>query len=917
MYRDTDYLNYNDLNKVENELKQENEKLTKLNPSTPTFSSKEWKENDFPYIQEIDRIERGVNELAKNYYEPEGWQECKTWLEGNETSQVIKSFSYKDINRWINNYNLIKEKLDTYKTKIIKGTRIEINSVKNQNSSKFTIYGASEQETRSGKNLLENKTKNSGTSNGITFTLNDNGSYTIRGTNDNNGNSAVFLSSSSNKTVLKAGTYYTIPTGLSGVLMVGYTGSKYINLSTISSGTFTLEEDTQMQVYVQVYKGITKTFNGEIVYPMISTTPITVDDYEPYGAMPSPDYPSEIKTVGIKNLFDLDLNKKFQTSRVKVTEIKDGFRLDFTQTTGLQYTSFKLENYENLLNKKISLNCISKGNHNPKVKVYGCTETGGLSSLYSEFPKANGGTITLPSALKSGDVGLALVFYIDGGRATTDGYAEYTNIMLEEGEISHNYVPYGNWLRLDNYSRNKFKTVEKNKTLTKNGITITINDDYTITMNGTGTANTWVEFICKFDGTTSEATTIPIVKLDNTKTYSILRKGISGTSTGTNNVVIVSDINNTQLTFSSTKIEPVISKNIDGLYRGWLRYGANTTCNNYTFSMQIEEGKTVGEYEPYRDDVTYINLDKENLFDKNKINKINAYFETSGNIISNVNNRVIYIECLPNTNYLIEQGISTLSNHLLDIATTNILPNEGVEINNVSRMGNNKTQIYTTNNTAKYLIFRIRSGDDVDSYYSNFKIYNGTTPYYELCSIDDVRNELEVVSGKGIQRIGKYVFNGSENWVLGNTLTNTIDFRINENIGAKITGGNHTLGLCSHLVGEPNGASVDKECFWFNQNGYIRLRVNKTIASTVANFKTWLSNNPVTLYYILNEEQPFEIEPTNIKLFEGYNNIELLTDVDTEMECEYIYEIGDKTTIWNLMSFIEWNKESEIEWSDL
>lgn len=128
-----------------------------------------------------------------------------------------------------------------------------------------------------GKNLLENKTKNQGVSNGITFTLNDDGTYILNGANNNNGNSAVFLSSSSNKTMLKAGTYYSIKPPYSNMSLVGYTGSKYINLA-----KFTLYEDTEMEVYLQVLKGTTTTFNNVKVYPIISTIPITEDDYEPY-----------------------------------------------------------------------------------------------------------------------------------------------------------------------------------------------------------------------------------------------------------------------------------------------------------------------------------------------------------------------------------------------------------------------------------------------------------------------------------------------------------------------------------------------------------------------------------------------------------------------------------------------------------
>lgn len=136
--------------------------------------------------------------------------------------------------------------------------------------------------TVTGKNLLENKTKNSGISRGITFTLNGDGSYTLNGTNDGTGNATVFLSSSSNPTTLKAGTYYTIPTP-NGVHITGSKiGGGYFQFASSSTSQFTLNEDIQAQIYIQVPNGITTTYNNIKVYPMISTTPITQTDYEQY-----------------------------------------------------------------------------------------------------------------------------------------------------------------------------------------------------------------------------------------------------------------------------------------------------------------------------------------------------------------------------------------------------------------------------------------------------------------------------------------------------------------------------------------------------------------------------------------------------------------------------------------------------------
>ena len=64
-------------------------------------------------LQEIDRIERGIDNLQKYWYKPKGWQECKIWLTGDETKQIIKSFNYQDINRWINNLNIINEVINS------------------------------------------------------------------------------------------------------------------------------------------------------------------------------------------------------------------------------------------------------------------------------------------------------------------------------------------------------------------------------------------------------------------------------------------------------------------------------------------------------------------------------------------------------------------------------------------------------------------------------------------------------------------------------------------------------------------------------------------------------------------------------------------------------------------------------------
>lgn len=98
------YLNYEDLNEIENNIYEVTEEFKQIT-SIPTFNKKIWVLNEFPWIEEIDRIEQGIENLGKYFYKPYGWIETRTWI--NEARKAI--FDYNDINRWINNINLIYE----------------------------------------------------------------------------------------------------------------------------------------------------------------------------------------------------------------------------------------------------------------------------------------------------------------------------------------------------------------------------------------------------------------------------------------------------------------------------------------------------------------------------------------------------------------------------------------------------------------------------------------------------------------------------------------------------------------------------------------------------------------------------------------------------------------------------------------
>ena len=122
MYNENSYLNYNDLNVIENKIYEMIDILKEYDINI-NFNKKNWVLNEFPYIQEIDRIEKAIDNLGKNYYYPSSFIEPKIWL---ETGTDLKNFSYKDINRWINNLNSIENVIEDDST-IWNSSKSEIN----------------------------------------------------------------------------------------------------------------------------------------------------------------------------------------------------------------------------------------------------------------------------------------------------------------------------------------------------------------------------------------------------------------------------------------------------------------------------------------------------------------------------------------------------------------------------------------------------------------------------------------------------------------------------------------------------------------------------------------------------------------------------------------------------------------------
>jgi len=209
------------------------------------------------------------------------------------------------------------------------------------------IGGNHEQEMRSGKNYLNTLAKYKAgekvTVDGITYIFNEDGSITCNGTAT--ADSVLTFSSNlqtingSGKKIVGMITGTQVPAKLN---ILAYTSDWSKNtfelLSSVNKNiTINMQENIDYTIFrIIAYKGTT--LNNQTIYYQILDTSVNDLTYEQYGASPSPDYQSEIESVG-SNVNELD-----------IAAVKDGFLNEKTGEIILN-NSWKCSDFIEILNK--------------------------------------------------------------------------------------------------------------------------------------------------------------------------------------------------------------------------------------------------------------------------------------------------------------------------------------------------------------------------------------------------------------------------------------------------------------------------------------------------------------------------------------------------------------------------------------
>lgn len=154
-----------------------------------------------------------------------------------------------------------------------------------------------------------------------------------------------------------------------------------------------------------------------------------------------------------------------------------------------------------------------------------------------------------------------------------------------------------------------------------------------------------------------------------------------------------------------------------------------------------------------------------------------------------------------------------------------------------------------------------------------------------LRGIGDVQDTLDCLTGEVTERIGEIVLDGSEGWKPIGTSTNNSDLIRFYTGNLSVIGKNDSLVICDKITSKVNW-NPTVENIYHSNFGY-GIVVLKSGLSDVDSFKSWLSQNPLTVQYRLATESIKTVDLTIVdqdgKTINKLNSFNGTTHVSTEV----------------------------------
>ena len=290
-------------------------------------------------------------------------------------------------------------------------------------------------------------------------------------------------------------------------------------------------------------------------------------------------------------------------------------------------------------------------------------------------------------------------------------------------------------------------------------------------------------------------------------------------------------------------------------------------------TVMLTQGVQNIQYEPYKENICYVDCGEirltPDMFEQGSItvhvNNIGKPYTVG---INNDKSRIrtkkpINIE--PNEQYVIIGNTDKYgySLHFLDKDENFI----GVKAPYELSWGGHKPFIVASD-SPKALVFIKRmdnstiTPNDVDAF--NFQLVKVSEIKQMRSLPHGVHDEIDLETGKYIQRVGEITFNGIENWQPGySSWDNKCTYWNHDFVDIKLMKGDNGSGQayydavrCSQLhrsyMGRLASALIDGVCSYY-YSGYQRIFISKQDCATVNELKLWLKENPITVQYELPE----------------------------------------------------------------
>lgn len=188
------------------------------------------------------------------------------------------------------------------------------------------------------------------------------------------------------------------------------------------------------------------------------------------------------------------------------------------------------------------------------------------------------------------------------------------------------------------------------------------------------------------------------------------------------------------------------------------------------------------------------------------------------------------------------------------------------------------------------------AGQSFQAIFNNIQVEKGSnansyTDYYtipiELCKIDTYQDRIYKSNGKWYlhKEIGKYIFNGSENWNYYTDTNKPVFYLIANDYKINYLQKGNLICYSNYYQGKGEANLFDDVYDYGNnvialRSSFLRIVVRDDSMSNTTNFKTWLSSHNVVLYYVLATPTNTEItdyqliyQLEQVKLANGTNNV--------------------------------------------